>query len=158
MQSHRSLWPQRPHARVDEKLLLAICLYKDEVTSYCSHWPSTHPERSSGWRSGMEHSVVWEKLAEQAFRELDIFQKILGALFLTSSRIYKSTKITNRDICSSWLAATFCQNVCLTTHIPLCPPKSHIYWPPLLPSEQFLRAIWEAISWAMVLIFAPNKT
>ena len=26
------------------------------------------PERSSGWKSGMRHSVLWEKLAEQAFR------------------------------------------------------------------------------------------
>ena len=26
------------------------------------------PERSSGWKSGVSHSVLWEKLAEQAFR------------------------------------------------------------------------------------------
>ena len=26
------------------------------------------PERSSGWKSRMRHSVLWEKLAEQAFR------------------------------------------------------------------------------------------
>ena len=26
------------------------------------------PERNSGWKSGMRHSVLWEKLAEQAFR------------------------------------------------------------------------------------------
>ena len=28
----------------------------------------THAEVSSGWRSGMRHSVSWEKLADQAFR------------------------------------------------------------------------------------------
>ena len=33
------------------------------------------PERSSGWKSGMRHFVLWEKLAEQAFRELDIFRR-----------------------------------------------------------------------------------
>ena len=32
------------------------------------------PERSSGWRSRMRHSVLWEKLAEQAFRQLDPFR------------------------------------------------------------------------------------
>ena len=26
------------------------------------------PERSSGWKSGMRHFMLWEKLAEQAFR------------------------------------------------------------------------------------------
>ena len=41
--------------------------YKNEVTSHCCHWPSTHPERSSGQRSEMRHAVLWEKLAEQAF-------------------------------------------------------------------------------------------
>ena len=33
------------------------------------------PERSSGWKSGMRHSVLWGKLAEQAFRELDLFRR-----------------------------------------------------------------------------------
>ena len=32
------------------------------------------PERSSGWKSGMRHSVLWEKLAEQAFRYLNLFR------------------------------------------------------------------------------------
>ena len=59
----------------EEKLSLTICLYQDEVTSHCSHCPSTHCERSSGQRSGMRHSVLWEKVAEQAFRELDIFRR-----------------------------------------------------------------------------------
>ena len=36
-------------------------------------WPlqlltTNSPERNSGWKSGMRHSVLWEKLAEQAFR------------------------------------------------------------------------------------------
>ena len=32
-------------------------------------------ERGSGWKSRMRHSVLWEKLAEQAFRQLDLFQR-----------------------------------------------------------------------------------
>ena len=32
-------------------------------------------ERGSGWKSQMRHSVLWEKLAEQAFRQLDLFQR-----------------------------------------------------------------------------------
>ena len=49
----------------------------------------------------------------------------------------------NCDICSSWLAATFYQNVCLIA----CTPFTkiiYIYWSPHSPIalEQFLRAIW----------------
>ena len=33
------------------------------------------PERSSGWKSWMRHSVLWGKLAEQAFRWLDLFRR-----------------------------------------------------------------------------------
>ena len=51
-----------------KKLSLAIWFQRNEVTSHCSHRPSTHPERSSGWRWGIRHSVLWEKLAEEAFR------------------------------------------------------------------------------------------
>ena len=45
-------------------------------------WPWTHPERSSGWRSGMKHSVLWENWQK---RSLDsYFQEaiILWAQFL----------------------------------------------------------------------------
>lgn len=33
-----------------------------------------HPERSSGWRSGMRHAVLWDQLAEPGFRWLSIFR------------------------------------------------------------------------------------
>ena len=33
------------------------------------------PRRSTGRRSGARYSVLWGKLAEQAFRELDIFRR-----------------------------------------------------------------------------------
>jgi len=38
---------------------------------------STHPEKSSERRSGTRHSVLWEQLAEQAFRELDTLRRTL---------------------------------------------------------------------------------
>ena len=40
------------------------------------------PERSSGWRSRMRHSMLWEKLAKQAFRELDLFKIFYESQFL----------------------------------------------------------------------------
>ena len=53
---------------VSFKLTLAMYLYKDQVMSRCSCWPSTPSERSSECRSGMSKHVFWEKLAEQVFR------------------------------------------------------------------------------------------
>ena len=32
----------------------------DWIMSPSSCWPSASPERSSGWRSGVRHSVLWE--------------------------------------------------------------------------------------------------
>ena len=49
------------------QLSLAICSYKNEVTSRCGCWPSTYPQRSSGWKSRMSHLVLQEKLAERVF-------------------------------------------------------------------------------------------
>ena len=43
--------------------------------------------------------------------------------FLAPSHISRSTKVIN--ICSSWLAASFCQNMCLTARFPL--HQNHIY-------------------------------
>ena len=39
-------------------------------------------KRSSGWRSRMRHSVLWEKLAEQTFRWLDLFRRFYESQFL----------------------------------------------------------------------------
>ena len=84
-------------------------------------------------------------------------EKILWAQFLVSSHIQKSTKTNNRDICSSWLAATFCQNVCLIARIPL--HQNHIYidLSSSTSLEQFLRTIWEAVSQSIVLILPQIK-
>ena len=47
------------------------------------------PERSSGWRSGMRHSVLWEKLAKQVFRYLDIFRRFYESNSCISSYLEK---------------------------------------------------------------------
>ena len=67
-------WGQRG-LRKRCQLKIGICHLPLRGLSHCSQWPSTHPERSSGWRPGKRRSVLWEKLAEQAFRELDIFRR-----------------------------------------------------------------------------------
>ena len=44
-------------------------LYKDYIMCYCSCWPSTLLERSSGWRAEVKHSVLkGQKLAGQVLR------------------------------------------------------------------------------------------
>ena len=53
------MWLWRDPA--DWKLVLASCLYKDYITTTTRCWPSTPPERSSGWKSEIRHSVLWEK-------------------------------------------------------------------------------------------------
>ena len=60
---------------------------------------NTH-RRSSGWRSGMRHSVLWGKLAEQVFRYLGIFgRRFLWAQFWPLLKSRKALKIINGDIC-----------------------------------------------------------
>ena len=52
--------------------------------------------------------------------------------------------------------ATFCQNVCLTAHIPL--HQNHIYADlPPTSLEQFFTVIWEAVSQDIVLILPQIK-
>ena len=63
----------------------------------------------------------------------DFQEKILWAQFLASPRIWKSTEIINGDICSSWRAASLCQQVCLTARP--SPLKSQVTLPPP-PLEQ----------------------
>ena len=51
---------------------------RQETSTKIKSWPLqlptfNTPERSSGWKSGMRHSVLWERLAEQAFRYLGLF-------------------------------------------------------------------------------------
>ena len=86
--------------------------------SHHSRWPSTPAERSSERRSGRRPSVLWENWQNrpsdsQIFSEEDLMSP--------NSYIFSS-------LCSSWLAASLCQHVCSTTHIPPS-PQSHTCWP-----------------------------
>ena len=67
---------------VTYKLALAIYLCKDQITSHYSCWPSTPPERSSGWSSGMRHSVLWKKNWQNGSSDRYFQEKILWAQFL----------------------------------------------------------------------------
>ena len=65
---------------------LAICLYKDEVTSCSAQWPSTIPESSSGWRVGMGVLCALGKIGRTGlqmarnFREKVIWAQLLHLL------------------------------------------------------------------------------
>ena len=81
-----NVWLWRDPA--DWKLVLANCLYKDYITTTTSCWPSTPPERSSGWKSEIRHSVLWEKPKRTSLQTARCFQvKILWAQILASSHI-----------------------------------------------------------------------
>lgn len=120
------------------------------VTHHRSHWPLTHTERSSGWRSEARHSVRWEKLAEEAFRQIFLGEMFNGPGFQHLPILRKSSKIINRDICSLWLAATFLTRCVPGYTSPL--HQNHIYTDlPTTSMEQFhLRG--SSVSRAIVLI------
>ena len=84
-------------------------------------------------------------------RIVGYFQElILWAQFLYLLVSVKALILLGGD-CSLWLAE-ICKIMCLIVCTPPS-PKSHIYWPsPTASLEQFLRAIWGAVSWAIVLI------
>ena len=66
------------------KLKNAAChlFYKDDIISHSNCWHSTHPERCSGWRSGIRHSILWENLVEQTFIVRYFQEKIFWIYFL----------------------------------------------------------------------------
>ena len=49
-----------------------------------------------------------------------------------------------------WQAETFCKTMCLISYTSPS-SRSHIYWSSPYCLEQFLRAIWNIISWAIIL-------
>ena len=137
------------------RLALAICLYMDWIMSHCSCWPSTPPERSSGWRSGVS-MLCPGKTGRTGLQMVRYFQEILWAQFLHRLRS------TNGDVCSLWLAVTFTRLA--ATFCKMCAwfactsqlQQNHIYadFPPTT-LEGYFRALWNA-SQAIVLFFRPN--
>ena len=72
-------------------------------------------------------TVLWEKLAEQAFTEL-VSEEFDEPNFLHHLISRKALKSWMETSCSSWLAETFYRDVDLTAHTPLS--RSYVYWPP----------------------------
>ena len=128
---------------------------------YCSCWPSTAPERSSGWKAEMRHSVRGEKLAGL---QIDIFKEpILWAQFLYHLLISKITKILHGDDCSLWLAESFKRQKPSGKYILYSMWYSFtkityiLTYLQLTSLEQFPRVIWDAVSWSAVLILPQIK-
>ena len=105
-------------------------------------------------------SCALGKTGRTGFKRVQYFQEeVLWARILASCHIYKSTKIVNSDICSSWLATTLCQNVCLTARTRLSTKTICNTDRPTSSLKQFLRAIWEAVApWGIVLILPPKSS
>ena len=104
--------------------------------SQCNRRPSTPTEKE--FRVEIRNEalcVLWEKLVEQANRELYIFR----------SRFYEP------NFCISlYLEKQKCVLDCLYP----TSPKSHVYWPFPLPLGS---SFSKAVSWAIVLILPPVK-
>ena len=132
----------------------AICLCRDWTPCCCSCWPSTIPE---GVQGGMRHSVLqgiwWD-------RSLDSWM-VLGTYFiisiLASPHILRSIKSLHGDIRPSSLTKNpFVNWVLHGIELPL--HQNFVYWLSSTAAlEQSLRAIWDAVSWAAVLILPQMK-
>ena len=90
-------------------LARASSLYKDYTMTTASRWPSTRLERSSGWRSEIRHSLLWEKPRRTGLQTVRCFQvKVLWAQILASScpreMPTSRTKVWSGFSCSPWAA------------------------------------------------------
>ena len=91
------MWLWRDPA--DWKLAPASCLYKDYIMTTASCWPSTSPERSSGWRSEIRHSVLWEEPRRSGLQIARCLQvKVLQGQIPASSRTQRNTNVTNQGL------------------------------------------------------------
>ena len=97
------------------------------LSSHCSNWPSTHSDWSSGWRSGMRRSVLWETSRtglqigiNRYFQEEILRAQILHLLISRKDKVVHSEKdkVVHSDICCSWVAASLCQDACSTACTP----------------------------------------
>ena len=103
----------------------------------------------------MRPSVLWEiwqnKTSKKYFQRR--FHEPIFLHLLMPRKELKSL----RHICSSWLAARLCRNVCLTAH----PPSAdHVYTDlhhTHTSSVKVFRANWEAVSQAVVLTLPETK-
>ena len=102
----------------------------------------------------MRPSVLWEiwqnktskKYFQRRFHEPTFLHLLMPRKELKSLR----------HICSSWLAARLCRNVCLTAH-PLQQITYTLNSTTHTSSVKFFRANWEAVSQAVVLTLPETK-
>ena len=123
---------------------------------------STPPERSPEWRSGMRPSVLWanwqNRSSDRYFQE-----KILWAQFLhlfISRKALKSFMVmsTPWDCSNIYETSRKLQKICAWLHVFPFTNIMCIYWPsPHSSLEQYLSAIWNAFSRAIVLILLQIK-
>ena len=100
------------------------------------------PDRSSGWRAKMCWGKDWQnRSSDRCFQE-----PILWAQFLYLLISRKALKSLHGDNCSSWLTATLCKKYVLDCmHSPFPQITCILTFPPA-SLEQFLRAVWNAVS------------
>lgn len=123
----------------NSKLSLAICFYKDEVTSHCSCWPSTPPGVQGGdqeWGS-LCSGKTWKNRSS----DCSIFSGDFRSPILESLHTKKSTIILHGDVCYSRLAVMFtrlaamlCKNVFDCMYFPLHSNYIYTDLPPPLQS------------------------
>ena len=123
---------------------------------------STPSERSPEWRSGMRPSVLWanwqNRSSDRYFQE-----KILWAQFLhlfISRKALKSFMVMSTPWDCSNLYETsrkLQKNMCLVACIPLHQSHVYILTFPHSSLEQYLSAIWNAVSRDIVLILLQIK-
>ena len=117
------------------------------------------PERSSGWRAEMRHSMLWENWQDSSSDRY--FQELISwawSLYLLISRkVWKSFMVmTAPHDCSNLL-----QKICAWLHgvslhqNHICTDHPHPH--PLTSLELFLRSIQNAVSQAIVLILPLIK-
>ena len=136
-------------------MLPTIRFYKNQVISHYSSWSTTHPERNSGQKSGWGtqcsrktgqmspqkvRNIAGEIFYEPGFLHLPLLRKALKSL--TEIHAPRDQQRPSTET-YAWMHVSLCQN--------------HIYTD-LISSEQFFRAIWEAVSPATVLSKFFNQT
>ena len=115
------------------------------------------PKRSSGWRPGVRHSALREN--DRTGLQINILRRFCEPNSCSSSSLEKHWN-------PSWWclppvtfmrqAATFCKNVCLVART--SPFTKNIYADlPPTSLEWYFRAVWNAASWATVLILPQIK-
>ena len=125
---------------------------------------SNTPWRSSGWRAEMRHLYS----QKPGMTDLQIIRYSWKLIFMSpillSLLIEKNTKILHADNCFSWLAEASRdqQKLSIKNYVLDCMSSpftkiTYILCVPPISLEQFLRPIWAAVSWAVVLILLQIK-